>query len=147
MQQGEKGAQGAGARGTAAPVGTGSATGPRAGSAAGASDRRRGGAEKLELAIQLIEKTSTPDDEIYACLPGFYSAKCIVLGAMHLHHQGLDAAKKGLEHARELAKRDPARFEPHISTLLVRAAEFYSALGLKEESRQALREAAQIKDR
>lgn len=127
--------QGAGVRGTAAPAG------------AGAPDRRRGGAEKLALAIELIEKTSTPEDEIYACLPGFYSAKCIVLGAMHLHHQGLDAAKKGLEHARELAKRDPERFEAHISTLLVRAAEFYGALGLKEEARQALHEAAQIKDK
>lgn len=135
QQEAKKGAQGAGVRGTAGPAG------------AGAPDRRRGGAEKLELAIQLIEKTSTPDDEIYACLPGFYSAKCIVLGAMHLHHQGLDAAKKGLEHARELAKRDPVRFEPHISTLLVRAAEFYSALGLKDEARRALHEAAQIKDK
>ena len=66
---------------------------------------------------------------------------------MHLHHQGLDAAKKGLEHARELAKRDPERFEAHISTLLVRAAEFYSALGLKEEARRALHEAAQMKDK
>ena len=127
--------QGAGVRGTAVPAG------------AGAPDRRRGGAEKLSLAIELIERTSTPDDEIYACLPGFYSAKCIVLGAMHLHQQGLDAAKKGLQHARELAKRDPARFEAHISTLLVRAAEFYSALGLKDEARQALHEAAQIKDK
>jgi len=127
--------QGAGARETALPAG------------AGAPDRRRGGAEKLEMAIQLIERTSTPEDEIYACLPGFYSAKCIVLGAMHLHHQGLDAAMKGLEHARELARRDPARFEPHISTLLVRAAEFYSALGLRDEARRALHEAAQIKDR
>ena len=122
-------------RGTAAPAGV------------GAPDRRRGGAEKLSLAIELIEKTSTPEDEIYACLPGFYSAKCIVLGAMHLHHQGLEAAKKGLAHARELAKRDPERFEAHISTLLVRAAEFYSALGLKEEARRALHEAAQIKDK
>jgi hypothetical protein len=134
-QEAKKGVQGAGVRGTAVPAG------------AGAPDRRRGGAEKLDLAISLIEKTSTPDDEIYACLPGFYSAKCIVLGAMHLHHQGLEAAKKGLEHARELARRDPARFEPHISTLLVRAAEFYSALGLKDEARRALHEAAQIKDR
>ena len=135
MQQEAKGARGAGVRGTAGPAG------------AGAPDRRRGGAEKLELAIQLIEKTSSPDDEIYACLPGFYSAKCIVLGAMHLHQHGLEAAKKGLEHARELAKRDPARFEPHISTLLVRAAEFYSALGRKEEARHALHEAARIKDK
>lgn len=135
QQEAKKGAQGAGVRGTAEPAG------------AGAPDRRRGGAEKLDLAIQTIEKTSTPDDEIYACLPGFYSAKCIVLGAMHLHHQGLEAAKKGLEHARALAKRDPARFEPHISTLLVRAAEFYSALGLRDEARRALHEAAQIKDK
>ena len=133
--QGAKGALGASVRGTAVPAG------------AGAPDRRRGGAEKLELAIQTIEKTSSPDDDLYACLPGFYSAKCIVLGAMHLHQQGLEAAKKGLEHARELAKRDPARFEPYISTLLVRAAEFYSALGLKDDARRALREAAQIKDK
>ena len=103
--------------------------------------RPRGATEKLDLAIEIIEKSSLPGDDAYACLPGFWSAKCMILAAMHLPEEGLEAAYRGLRCTRELAQGTPGRFESQLATLLLHAAEFHGWLGHSEEAADAQREA------
>jgi hypothetical protein len=107
--------------------------------------RTREAAEKLDFAIDLVERSAKLGDEAYGYLPAFYAAKCTIHGSMNQHKQGLEAALRGLRHARALAARSPAQFEPQIAPLLAQAADFYSALGREREAQEARREAQQIR--